>query len=238
MCSMQAHLTSWGTGMPESIPLYEAMSNLRAVRRLKPDPIPEAVLQRLLQAATFAPSGGNRQPWRMLVVRDAKLRGALGDLYRPHWLAYAKRYRKAAEALTGEALARQERLLDAADYLGDNFGRAPVLLVVCFNPKHMAITDADMARPSVVGGGSVYPAVENLMLACVSEGIGCTLTTLLCHEEEAVKSLLAIPEDWHTCAVLPLGYPKAKGHGPIRRRKVAEMCFDDSFGAPLRLETE
>lgn len=219
--------------LADSMPLYEAMSNLRAVRRLKPDPLPEAVLQRLLQAAAWAPSGGNRQPWRVLVVRDPALRRRLGELYRPLWREYEKGYRKALRKLEGEALARQERLLRAANILGDRLGEAPVLLVFCFHPGQMAITDAQLPRPSVVGGGSVYPAVENLMLACVSEGVGCTLTTLLCHEEEAVKALLEIPDDWHTCGVVPLGYPEAGGHGPIRRKSVGQLCFADRFGEPL-----
>jgi nitroreductase len=217
-----------------SVPLYEAMSNLRAVRRLRPDPIPQDVLGRILQAATWAPSGGNTQPWRALVVQDAQLRSAIGDLYRPLWARYAGGYRARLKGLEGAALDKQERTLAAADYLGEHMGSAPVLVVMLFNPKFMAITDAEMDRPSVVGGGSIYPAVENLMLACVSEGIGCTLTTLLCYEEAAMKSLLAIPDDWHSCAVLPLGYPQGKGHGPITRKPVEAMCFADRFGTPYR----
>jgi len=214
----------------DSIPLYEAMSNLRAVRRLREDPIPEDVLGRILQAAAWAPSGGNTQPWRILVVRDKALRGKIGDLYAPQWKRFGKGYRDRLEGLEGEELAKQKRILDAGDYLGDNMGLAPVILVVVFNPALMAITDSDLGRPSVVGGGSVYPAVENLMLACVSEGIGCTLTTLLCYEEAAMKELLDIPDKWHGCAVLPLGYPQGKGHGPIRRKPPAALCFSDRFG--------
>ena len=210
-----------------SMPLYETMSTLRAVRRLREDPIPDAVLQRILQAAAWAPSGGNLQPWRLIVVRDAEKRESLGKLYRPLW------HRDGISSLSSEALAKQERMLAAGDHLGDNLGRAPVLLVVCFNPRAMAITDADLDRPSVVGGGSIYPAVQNLMLACVNEGVGCTLTTLLCYEEDAVKALLEIPEDWYTCGCVPLGYPVGKGHGPISRRPVEKLCFGDRFGEAL-----
>lgn len=216
-------------------PLYAAMSTLRAVRRLREDPIPDDVLRRVLQAAAWAPSGGNQQPWRMVVVRDPATRKQIGELYRPHWRRYREGYLKRLEGLEGEVLAKQQRTVAAADYLGDHLGSAPVLLVFCFNPKMMAITDAGLDRPSVVGGGSVYPAVENLMLACVSEGLGCTLTTLLCYEEEAMKELLDIPEDWYTCAVLPIGYPRGKGHGPISRRPVEEQCFADRFGTLLEI---
>ncbi len=216
-----------------SVPLYDAMSTLRAVRRLREDPIPEDVLRRILQAATWAPSGGNLQPWRLVVVRDAELKRELGTLYRPLWDRYAAGHRKGLKGLEGEALAKQERMLAAADHLGEHFGKAPVIVVACFNPRLMAITDADMGRPSVVGGGSVYPAIQNLMLACVNEGIGCTLTTLLCYAEAEVKQLLDVPADWYPCAFVPLGYPVGKGHGPISRRPLEKMCFGDRFGAAL-----
>jgi nitroreductase len=216
-----------------SIPLYDAMSTLRAVRRLRADPIPEEVLQRILQAAAWAPSGGNLQPWRVIAVKDSVLKTRLGELYKPRWERYAAMHRKGLADLEGEALAKQERMLAAADHLGEHLALAPVILVVCFNPKLMAITDADLDRPSVVGGGSVYPAVQNLMLACVNEGVGCTLTTLLCYEEAAVKELLEIPEGWHTCGFIPLGYPVGKGHGPISRRPVEKLCFANKFGQAL-----
>ena len=217
-----------------SITLHEAMSNLRAVRRLRVDPIPDAVLHRVLQAAAWAPSGGNLQPWRIVVVKDVHKRKKLGELYQPLWEKYAAMHRRGIQEMTGEALKKQERMLAAGDYLGDNMGSAPVLLIVCFNPRLMAITDADLDRPSIVGGGSVYPAVQNLMLACVNEGLGCTLTTLLCYEEGAVRALLDIPDDWHTCGCVPLGYPVGKGHGPISRRPVEKLCFADTFGQPYR----
>ena len=220
----------------ESMSLHEAMSNLRAVRRLRPDPIPETVLHNILQAAAWAPSGGNVQPWRIVAVRDELKRQAIGDLYAPQWQSYAIGARAGIGNLQGEARAKQQRMLDACDHLGANMAFAPVILVFCFNPDLMAITDANLDRPSVVGGGSVYPALQNAMLACVNEGIGCTLTTLLCFEENEVKSLLSIPDDWYTCAVMPIGYPVLRGHGPISRRPVKKLCFADSFGEPLNLE--
>ena len=219
----------------ESLALYQAMSTLRAVRRLRPDPIPDDVLKRILQAAAWAPSGGNVQPWRIVVARDPAIRRQIGDLYRPQWQVYGRNARKAMEHLEGEARAKRGRMLDACDHLGEHMGRAPVLLIFCFNPKHMAITDADLGRASVVGGGSVYPALQNAMLACVSEGVGCTLTTLLCYEETAMKDILGIPEDWYTCAVMPLGYPVGGGHGPISRRPVEKLCFENQFGQTLEL---
>ncbi len=210
------------------------MSTLRAVRRLKPDPIPDAVLERILQAGAWAPSGGNVQPWRIVVVRQPALKTAIGDLYRPQWASYGENARAGLERMSGEARAKRERMLDACDHLGEHMGEAPVILVFCFNPDLMAITDADLPRASVVGGGSVYPALQNVMLACVSEGIGCTLTTLLCYEEDALKALLDIPDDWYTCGVVPIGYPVLGGHGPISRRPVEKLCFTDRFGDSWR----
>jgi len=216
--------------MSDEVGLYEAMSTLRAVRRLRPDPIEPGALMRILQAAAWAPSGGNVQPWRVVVVQDPATRQGLGDLYRPEWASYSKGARRGLERLQGEARAKQERMLKAADHLGEHFGDAPVILVFCFNPEHMAITDADLPRASVVGGGSVYPAVQNCMLACRAEGVGCTLTTLLCQQEDAVRSLLQIPDPWYTCAFLPIGYPVGRGHGPISRRPVSKLAFLDGWG--------
>ncbi len=215
--------------------MYEYMSTLRAVRRLKEDPIPEDVLGRVLQAAAWAPSGGNVQPWRVVVVRDAAKRKAIGDLYRPQWQRYAEGARRNAEQMTGEAGEKQRRMLKAADHLGEHMGAAPVLLVFCFNPDRMAITDDALNRPSVVGGGSVYPAVQNAMLACRAEGLGCVLTTLLCFDEAAMKTLLEIPDDWYTCGVMPIGYPVLRGHGPITRRPVSKLAFADTFGDEIQL---
>lgn len=215
-------------------PLYAAMSTLRAVRRLKPDPIPEPVLERILQAAAWAPSGGNVQPWRVVVVQDAERRRLLGDLYRIEWGKYGAGARQALGRMTGDARDRQARMLAAADHLGEHMGDAPAILVFCFNPGNMAITDADLGRPSVVGGGSVYPAVQNAMLACRAEGVGCTLTTLLCYQEAEVKAALNIPDDWYTCAFVPIGYPVLGGHGPISRRPVEKLSFRDSWGQPFK----
>ena len=215
------------------IGLYEAMSTTRAVRRLREDPVPDAVVERILRAATWAPSGGNAQPWRVVVVRDAALKQSLQGLYLPPWKAYAAGHRRQIDALPESERARQERMIAAADHLAHNLQRAPLILVFCFQPKLMAITDADLDRPSVVGGASVYPAVENALLACRAEGLGCTLTTLLCAREAEVKPLLGIPEDWYTAAFVPVGYPAGRGHGPLRRRPAAKMAFADRWGEPF-----
>jgi nitroreductase len=218
----------------EEMGLYEAMSTLRAVRRLKPDPIPDAVLRRVVQAAAWAPTGGNAQPWRVVLVCDAALRGGLAELYREPWARYAAMSRKAIEPLSAERRASTERTLQAGDYLAAHLHEAPVIAVFCFNPTNMAITDAGLDRPSVVGGGSVYPSVQNFLLAARAEGLGCVLTTLLCQREAQVKALLGIPAEWGTCAAVPLGYPVRRGHGPISRRPIDKLAFADRWGVEYK----
>jgi len=215
------------------LPLYEAMRTTRAVRRLKPDPIPDDVLRRVLEAATFGPSGGNRQAWRIIVVRDARLKQELAQRHRGFWSAYSAAGRKASGELPEASRARTLRALDAGDYLAAHMHELPAILVVCFDPRGLMITDAKLGRPSIVGGASVYPAVQNLLLACRAEGLGCVLTTLLCAAEPEIRPLLAIPDPWATAAFVPVGYPVGRGHGPLSRRPVEQMVFEDRFGQPL-----
>lgn len=218
------------------IDLYEAMQTLRAVRRLRPDPIPDDVLYRVLEAATWAPSGGNRQAWRIIVVKDPARKQRLGELYKQVTLPYTKAYVERLADAPEEERKKAERMIRASNYLTEHFGETPALLVVCFNPEGLAVTDAKLDRLSVVGGGSIYPAVQNLLLACRAEGLGCVITTLLCMEEAAVRELLGIPDPWGTAAVVPIGYPVLRGHGPISRRSVEELAFADAWGTPFSRE--
>lgn len=210
--------------------IYSAMRTLRAVRKLRPDPIPDVVLHRIFEAASWAPNGGNRQPWRMIAVRDVAAKQRLGELYAAQWAPYAANSMKGLGRLPEAERAKHQRTLAAGDYLAAHMFEAPVLVVVCFNPALLAVTDAKLDRVSVVGGGSVYPAVENLLLAARAEGLGCVLTTLLCAEEPEVKNLLDIPAEWGTAAMIPLGYPVGQGHGPISRKPVSELIFNDRWG--------
>lgn len=215
------------------IGLYEAMSTLRAVRRLRPDPVPEDVLRRVLEAASWAPTGGNVQPFRIIVVRDRDKMKRLGELYHARWSSYIKGRRAAMGGAPAEVARKTEKMFDAGTYLADHFHETPALLVFCFNPKNMAITDAGLDRVSVVGGGSVYPAVQNTLLACRAEGLGCVLTTLLCLDEAEIKQLLEIPDPWGTAAALPIGTPVLGGHGPISRRAPEKLAFGDTWGETL-----
>ena len=210
--------------------LYQAMSTLRAVRRLKPDPIPQAVLARVLTAATWAPTGGNHQSWRIIAVNDRHLKQKMADLYKPHWRSYIPGYEAHLQNMPIESANSARKALESGTYLANHMHEAPILCVFCFNFEHITVTDAQLDRTSVVGGGSIYPAVQNLLLAARKEGLGCVLTTLLCLEEAKIKALLNIPADWHTAAFVPLGYPVLGGHGPISRKPVEKMVFQNRFG--------
>ncbi|MCZ6870832.1 MAG: nitroreductase family protein [Gammaproteobacteria bacterium] len=215
--------------------LYDAMSTLRAVRRLKTDPIPDDIMRRVLLAATWAPSAANRQPWRIIVVRDPETKATLGELHRKRWQDYSETATENLERIPPDARGRTERAMAAGDYLAEHFEEAPAIVVFCFDPDRMGMPDRELARPTVVGGGSIFPAVQNLVLACRAEGLGCCITALICRDEEAIKELLGIPHDWYTAAFVPIGYPRGRGHGPIRRRSLEQMVFEDRWDQPLRI---
>ena len=210
--------------------LYETMSTLRAVRRLRPDPIPPAVMDRVLQAACWAPTGGNQQPWRVVVVTDPAVKQQLKDIYQPEWSKYSEKFMANVAGLPADQFEKCQRTGKAGDYLADNLQSAPAIMVFCANPAKMAITDAKLDRVAMVGGGSVCPAVQNLMLACVAEGLGCTLTTLHCLREQEVIEVLGVPDGWATVAMVPIGYPVGGGHGPITRQPPSVMAYQNRFG--------
>ena len=215
--------------------LYEMMSTLRAVRRLRPDPIEDDVIERVLQAACWAPTGGNVQPWRVIVVRSAERKSRLQELYEPEWHTYTAANRSRLEKLPlGADREKLTRTLAAGDHLAAHLAEAPVILMFCADPRNMAITDIKLDRVSMVGGGSVYTAVQNAMLACRAEGLGCTLTTLHCIREPDVQEALDIPENWATLAMVPIGYPIGAGHGPISRQPPSALAYDDAFGEAWR----
>lgn len=215
-----------------TIDLYDAMSTLRAVRKLRPDPIPHDVLERVLQAACWSPTGGNQQPWKVVVVTDPAKKAGLQEIYRPLWDRYVTGFMKRLEGQPDEVVDPWRRVNAAGDHLAEHLHEVPAILMFCANPAAMAITDAKLDRVSMVGGGSVYPAVQNAMLACVAEGLGCTLTTLHCFSEPEVKALLDIPDSWATVAMVPIGYPVGRGHGPITRKGPEKMAARDSFDTP------
>jgi len=195
-------------------------------RFYRPDPIPDDVLRRVLDAARYAPTGGNRQGVRFVVVRDASKREALRDLYLPLWEQYAGR----ARVRPGAPLPK---LLANADHMARHLHEVPVLVVVCAQLGDLMATDRHLDRLTIVGGASVYPSVQNLLLAARAEGIGTALTTLLCAVEPHVKALLEIPDGVATAALVPLGYPAKGFPKQLSRRPLEEWVFGDAYGQPL-----
>lgn len=208
--------------------LMEAIRTNGTCRFYKPDPVPGESIATLLEAAQLGPSGSNRQPVRFLVVRDAAKREALQALYLPVWNGYLEKMR--AES-AGDAA--RTRLLDNADHYARHMAEVPVQIVVCYRINDVAPVDAGLDRPSVAGGASLYPMIQNLLLAARNEGLGSTLTTLLSVVEPDVRHVLDIPVDVATAAVIGVGWPARAFPKKLKRRPLADICFADSYGTPL-----
>ncbi|WP_214406033.1 nitroreductase family protein [Pseudonocardia lacus] len=206
--------------------LTEAMRTTGTCRRFRPDPVPDDVLHRAFEVARFGPQGGNRQPLRWVVVRDPVLKQALADLYAPLWEAYP-----------GRGSARRDRPPTRAAIDADHFvahlAEVPAIIVVCAELAALYPTDVELGRLSVVGGGSIYPTVQNLCLALREQGVGTAFTTLLCREEPRVRELLGIPEGIITAGHIAVGYPERPFPTTLRRGPVERVVFADRYDRPL-----
>jgi nitroreductase len=212
------------------VELIDAIETTGATREFKPDPVSDEALARIFNAARFGPQGGNRQPVRYIVVRDRETKQKLGEWYRDIWNTVIEAAKR-GEYRTPRGPSSP--MFTAGSYLSEHFADVPVVIIVCAVIDDLARTDARLDRPSVVGGASIYPSVQNLLLAARSEGLGAVLTTLLCAVEPQVKELLAIPDELITCAAIPLGYPAKALPKKLSRRPVSEMVFADRYGEPL-----
>ena len=212
--------------------LYEAMRTTFAARQHRAEEINDETIYRILDNARFAPSGGNRQGWRVIIIRDEKKRKALGPLISPVML----RYRAMVEAGENPYNTIEPSLIKAED-VEDNkmpdvflkqFTQAPVLLLILVDLKVVASMDAELDRVGVISGASIYPFAWNILLAARNEGLGGTLTTFLSASEPEVKRLFAIPDEYAVCALLPIGKP-VKQLTKLRRKQVSEFATVDSF---------
>jgi nitroreductase len=214
--------------------LFQAMRSAPTSRRFKPDPVPGDMLARVLDSARFAPSGGNRQGWRVVVVEDPELRLALRDLYLPNWRAYLEQTGGARILAEPEGLdPARVRMVRRADEYAKGLERIPVHLLVGVRLEDLAVTDAKLPRQSIVGGASVYPFVQNLLLGLRAEGLGAALTTLLVPAEAEVKRLLEIPDDVAIAAHIGVGYRADPWPARLARRPVDEFAFSERYGNPL-----
>jgi nitroreductase len=215
--------------------IHEAMRTTFAAREFTDDPLPDHVLFEILDRARFAPSGGNRQGWRVIVVRDRATREALAALMRPA----AKRYTAQRDAgenpwnpvdPTSVDPATVERTPPPARLI-EPVLKAAVVLVVCVDLKVVACTDQYLDRVGVIGGASIYPFAWNILLAARAQGFGGTITTLAVAEEPKVQALLGIPRHVAVCSVMPLGRP-VKQLTKLRRKTVPEFTMLERWGGP------
>jgi nitroreductase len=222
--------------------LTEAMRTMHACRRYRPDPVPDEVFHRAVEAARFAPQGGNRQGVRFVIVRDPETRRQLGEWYLVPWkesyraAAAGHAYVRAAdgqEKSTRLGFGDRERSLEATDRFAEHFGEHPAIIVVCVDPEALHPTDTELGRLSIVGGGSVYPMAQNLCLALRDQGVATTFTTLLVAYEPQVRELLGIPEHFITACHIVAGYPEDGFPTRLRRLPVEEIAFLERFGEPL-----
>lgn len=225
--------------------LDRALRTTGAVREFSPDPVPDDVVYRLLDMARFAPSGGNRQAWRVILVKAPDIRVRLRDLYLRGWYEYlaigaaglvpwAPRTDRVAEQA---ALRASERVAaEAARGPGgfaEHLDRAPVILILLADLRALAAVDRDLDRYTLVGGASIYPLAWSILLAAHGAGLGGVITTMLVRSEDEVCQLLGVPADWVVAGALALGYP-AGGRRPTRLRRTPVEGFTavDRFDGP------
>lgn len=194
------------------------------------DPVPDELLVKALDYARYAPQGGNRQPAHFVLVRDGDHKKQLADWYLQPWKAYF------AAAQSGDinvGAANAQKALTNADHMAEHLHEAPVIVVACAEIAGLHPTDTELGRLSIVGGGSIYPAVQNFILGCREAGLGAALTTLLCMFEPQVKELLGIPAQYATAAHIPVGFRAKPFPTRLDRKPLADMVHNGRWGQPL-----
>ena len=231
--------------MPEDLSLLDALRTTSACREFTDEPVSDDVLARILDTARFAPSGGNQQGWRVVVVQDAAVRRELRDLYLPGWYDYLAMHLAGvrpwaptndpdAEAeATAEAAAIAESAAASGGGFAEHLDEVPVLLALFVDLSVLAAVDRDHDRYSFAGGASVYPFAWNLLLAARAEGLGGVITTMAIRQEDDVKALLHAPADTALAAVIALGHP-VRQPSRLNRAPIAEFATVDGFdGTPF-----
>jgi len=213
--------------------LFESMRTMRTIRRFEKREIPEEVLLEMVTAATWAPNGSNSQPWGFLLVREPGLKKALRDLYLARFEPAEAAY-KAIAAASGGMNPQQARMMRGARYLAEHLDDAGVLVFPCVD-KHrypMIFDEQGKPRDPVTLYATIFPAVENLLLAARARGIGGCLTTILRFADAEVREMLAIPDHVETTVMIPMGYARDK-FGPVVRRPAREVTYFDRWGGTL-----
>jgi nitroreductase len=230
---------------PDERTLLDALRTTGACRDFTDEPVADDVLARVLDTARFAPSGGNKQGWRVVVVQDPAVRRELRDLYLPGWYDYLAMTMAGVRpwaptndpAVEAEATAESAAVAESAAASGGGFAEhldeVPVLLALFADLSVLAAVDRDHERYSFAGGASVYPFAWNLLLAARAEGLGGVITTMAIRREDEVKALLHAPDDVALAAVIALGHPVRRTRR-LTRAEVAEFASIDAFdGRPF-----
>ena len=203
--------------------VFDIIHTTRAMRRLKPDPVPDDLVRKILEAGVAAANGGNSQRWRFLVIKDTAVKKAVQVWYKKAFdEVVGPRYANSPPppGISAEKYARQHH---AVEHLTEHFHEAPVWIVACL--------DEGKNTPTRTSGASIYPAVQNMLLAARALGLGSTLTTRhLLYAKEA-EAALGLPEGVHSYAILPIGWPMGK-FGPVGRTKLEDLVFNERWGQP------
>jgi nitroreductase len=204
----------------DDISVFEAIESQRQFTRYRSDPIPREMLRRIVEAATRAPSGANRQPWEFIVIDDRATISRVGGIYRDVWLETW-----GTEAKPGETAAHGQARL-----LAKSMPQVPAMILACVDRSRGSLpADASPEAVRAAEGSSIWPAVQNLFLAARGLGLGTRLTTAHLRREQAVKDALGIPSHLVTVTLIPVGYPQ--GHfGPASRRAAAEVTSYNRYG--------
>ena len=207
--------------MTENTDIFHILHNTRAMRRLKRDPVPDELVRKILEAGMAAANPANTQPWRFLVVKDTGIKKAVQVYYkRALDEIIGPRYASSAPP-PGSDAARHARQIAAVQYLTEHFHEAPVWIVAC--------VDHGGDTPSRSAGASIYPAVQNMLLAARALGLGATLTTRHLFFEKETEAALGLPPGVHSYAILPIGYPMGN-FGPTRRGALEDFVYLDRWG--------
>ncbi|MGZ8735188.1 MAG: nitroreductase family protein [Acidimicrobiia bacterium] len=220
--------------------LSEVMRTAGAARQFTSEPVGDAVLHRILDHARFAPSGGNRQGWDVIVVRDPGIRTAVRDLCVLGWREYMAHVEQGLVPFaptddgrwTGPAVHLEAaRAIERPAAFVDTLDTVPVMLIITARLDQLAVLDNGLDRQSIVGGGSIYPFVQNLVLAARNEGLGAAVTTFLVRQEPAARDLLHLPTGVAIASLVAMGHP-VKQVTKLRRRPVEDFSHVDTYDGP------
>lgn len=201
--------------------VFQIMHTTRAMRRLKPDPVPDEMIVKILEAGYRAPNGGNFQTWRFLVIKDEAKKKAVQVHYKRAYDEWISPRYSSVKPPPGATQDKYKRQHTAVEYLTDHFHEAPVWIVACI--------DHGETKPTRHSGASIYPAVQNMLLAARAQGLGATLTTRHLYFEEDSEKALELPKGVHSYAILPIGWPMGN-FGPVGRGNLKDFVYLDNWG--------